>query len=117
MEKMVSYVKFEHELQNEYREKLAECKRKSDVKDVFVEYLFKLLEKIGAKVPRGFNEFIKFSEKGFEYLFVGELEKLVDELSKESDLKAIIERMAESAKHRYTKLEHDENGDYFRKNV
>jgi len=45
-EKMLSYVKYEHELETEYREKLAEAKRKSDVRDVFAEFIIKLLRKL-----------------------------------------------------------------------
>lgn len=116
MEKMVSYVKFEHELENEYREKLAEAKRKSDVRDVFSEFVIKLLKKIIPEVSLSMVEYIKFDEKEFKYEFTGELEKLIEEIGKSSDLKAIINRMYESASHRYKKIENDENIDYFRVN-
>jgi hypothetical protein len=113
-EKMLSYVKYEHELETEYREKLAEAKRKSDVRDVFAEFILKLLRKINPDIPASLQEQIRFDEKEFLFEFVDELKKVVDELSEESDLKAIINRMYEAASHRYKKIEHDENLDYFR---
>ncbi|MGC8902909.1 MAG: hypothetical protein ACP5KD_06180 [Fervidobacterium sp.] len=114
-EKMNSFVKFEHELETEYREKLAEAKRKSDVKDVFAEMLVRLLSKILPEVKLSIEE-IKFDEKEFKYEFTGELGKVIEEISKSSDLKAIINRMYDTALHRYKKIEHDENMDYFRLN-
>ncbi|MFN3692288.1 MAG: hypothetical protein ACK4R7_05300 [Fervidobacterium sp.] len=115
-EKMLSYVKFEHELEADYREKLSEAKRKSDVREIFAEFLFKLLKKIDSNIPSDLSKFVKFDEKEFKFEFVGDLSKIVEELSKSSDLKAIINRMYESASHRYKKIEHDENLDYFRLN-
>ncbi|MCX7654373.1 MAG: hypothetical protein N2Z58_06855 [Fervidobacterium sp.] len=115
-EKMVSYVKYERELENEYREKLSDAKRKSDVRDVFSEFLIKLLKRIVPEVSLSLVEYIKFEDKEFKFEFTGELQKLIDDLGKSSDLKAIINRMYESALHRYKKIEHDENLDYFRMN-
>ncbi|WP_448377173.1 hypothetical protein [Fervidobacterium sp.] len=113
-EKMVSYVKYEHELETEYREKLAEAKRKSDVRDVFAEFIIKLIKKINPDVPLSFEEQIRFDEKEFKFEFIDELKKVFEELSAGSDLGAIINRMFESARHRYKKIEHDENINYFR---
>lgn len=111
--KMLSYVKYEHELETEFREKLAEAKRKSDVRDVFSEFVVRLLQKIEPSVNLRMVEDIRFGEKDFSYHFNGELASIVEELSKGSDLMAIIGRMFEAAQHRYRKLEHDENTDYF----
>jgi len=113
-EKMVSYVKYEHELETEYREKLAEAKRKSDVRDVFAEFVIKLIKKINPDIPLSFEEQIRFDEKEFKFEFIDELKKVFEELSAGSDLGAIINRMFESAQHRYKKIEHDENLNYFR---
>ncbi|MGQ9855352.1 MAG: hypothetical protein ACUVQF_01305 [Fervidobacterium sp.] len=113
-EKMLSFVKYEHELENEYREKLAEAKRKSDVKEFFAEYVIRLLRKINPNVPMSLIDEIKFDEKELKYEFTGELAKIVEEIGSQSDLKAIINRMYETAQHRYKKIEHDENLDYFR---
>jgi len=113
-EKMISYVKYEHELETEYREKLAEAKRKSDVKGVFAEFIIKLIKKIKPDAPGSFSEQIRFDDKEFKFEFVDELKKLFEEISAQSDLGAIIDRMYETAKHRYKKIEHDENIDYFR---
>lgn len=113
-EKMLSFVKYEHELETEYREKLAEAKRKSDVKEFFAEYVLRLLKKINPDVPMSLIDEIKFDEKEFKYEFTGELAKVVEEIGSQSDLKAIIRRMFEAAEHRYKKIEHDENLNYFR---
>ncbi|MGB9795341.1 hypothetical protein [Fervidobacterium gondwanense] len=113
-EKMLSFVKHEHELETEYREKLAEAKRKSDVKKFFAEYVLRLLKKINPDVPMSLINEIKFDEKEFRYEFTGDLAKVVEEIGSQSDLKAIINRMYETAQHRYKKIEHDENLDYFR---
>uniref|UniRef100_A0A7C4GGC1 Uncharacterized protein n=1 Tax=Fervidobacterium thailandense TaxID=1008305 RepID=A0A7C4GGC1_9BACT len=113
-EKMYSYVKYEHELETEYREKLAEAKRKSDVRKIFAEYVLRLIQKINPDVPMKFVEDIRFDEKEFSYQFNGDLSKIVEEIGKNSDLMAIINRMYETATHRYKKIEHDENTNYFR---
>ncbi|MEJ5257065.1 MAG: hypothetical protein WHS64_02305 [Fervidobacterium sp.] len=113
-EKMLSFVKHEHELETEYREKLAEAKRKSDVREVFAEYIIRLLKKINPDVPASLVHEIKFDEKELKYEFTGELAKIVEEIGFQSDLKAIINRMYETAQHRYKKIEHDENLNYFR---
>jgi len=99
-EKVFSYVKYERELQTDYRRKLSEAKRKSDVRKVFYEFFFKLLVMIKPDVPNNLQEDIKFDEKELTYSFTGELERIINELSANSDLKAIIDRMFEDAKHR-----------------
>lgn len=116
VERMLSYVKYEHEIETEYREKLAESKRKSDVREIFADFVFKLLKKIVPGIPSHLAELMKFDEKEFKYEFTGELSVIVDNLCKNSDLKAILNRMYESAAHRYKKIENDENLDYFRLN-
>ncbi|HCI29396.1 MAG TPA: hypothetical protein PKI14_05665 [Fervidobacterium sp.] len=115
-DKVFSYVKYERELETEYRRKLSEAKRKSDVRKVFYEFLFKLLTKVQPDLPNYLQEDIKFDEKEFSYSFTGELERIINELSANSDLKAIIDRMFEVAKHRYMKIAQDEDVDYFRLN-
>lgn len=112
-EKMLSYVKFEHELETEYREKLSEAKRKSDVRDVFAEYVVRLLQKVEPSITLRMVEDIRFDEKDFSYRFNGELARVVEELAKNSDLMAIINRMYEAAQHRFRKIENDENVDFF----
>ncbi|ABR30132.1 hypothetical protein SU69_01365 [Thermosipho melanesiensis] len=110
-EKIYSYVKFEHELESEYREKIALCKRKSDVLETLFETVKKLLSKINDEFKhltrddtKLNNEKIEFSEKWNEK---------IKELYKNSDLEAIINRLTEVATHRIKKLENDENVDYF----
>ncbi|HOK87988.1 MAG TPA: hypothetical protein PK404_04050 [Fervidobacterium sp.] len=115
-DKVFSYVKYERELETEYRRKLSEAKRKSDVRKVFYEFLFKLLTKVQPDLPNYLQEDIKFDEKEFSYSFTEELERIINELSANSDLKAIIDRMFEVAKHRYMKIAQDEDVDYFRLN-
>jgi len=75
-----------------------------------------LLTKVQPDLPNYLQEDIKFDEKEFSYSFTGELERIINELSANSDLKAIIDRMFEVAKHRYMKIAQDEDVDYFRLN-
>ena len=110
-EKVYSFVKFEHEIEPTYREKLANAKKKAEVREVFELTLLELLKSISNEFEKFTQEDIKFEPKKLE--FSDELKKKVEEFSKNSDLHAIIERMYEAAQHRYQKIENDENTDYF----
>ncbi|MBT1248504.1 MULTISPECIES: hypothetical protein [unclassified Thermosipho (in: thermotogales)] len=110
-EKVYSYVKFEHEIEPTYREKIALAKKRSEVKKILFETLKILLTKVDEifenLTPEDVNfdgENLKFSKKWQE-----EIEKF----SKNSDLNAIIQRITEAAIHRIKKIENDENTDYF----
>ncbi|QTA37131.1 hypothetical protein JYK00_05090 [Thermosipho ferrireducens] len=110
-EKMMSYVKYEHELESEYRERLTEAKRKSEVREVFADFVLTLLEKIGENIDSSFREYITFSKDG--YGFHGRLKEVMEKYFENSDLKAIIDRFYHTAFHRYLKIENDENTNYF----
>lgn len=110
-EKMLSYVKYYHEIEAEYREKLAEAKRKSDVREVFINILLKLFSKIDSSIDHSYAEYIKFD--GNLYTFESPLKEKIEKLAEKSDLLAIIERIFETAKNRYLKLKNDDNTDYF----
>ncbi|ACJ74984.1 hypothetical protein H17ap60334_10575 [Thermosipho africanus H17ap60334] len=108
--KIISFVKYEHEIEPSYREKLANAKRKSDVREVFINTLLELLSSIDPEFNEFSQEDIKFESEYYE--FSKKLEEKLEKF-KDSDLHAIIERIFEAAKNRYLKIEHDENTDYF----
>jgi hypothetical protein len=110
-EKVLSYIKYYNEIESEYREKLAEAKRKADVREVFNYILLKFLSKIDNSIDQSYDEFIKFDGKSLN--FESPLKEKIEKLAEKSDLHAIIERIFEAAKNRYLKLENDENTDYF----
>ncbi|SHH29884.1 hypothetical protein [Thermosipho atlanticus] len=110
-EKILSYVKYYHEIESEYREKLAESKRKSDVREVFINILIKFLSNVDSSIDQSFAEYIEFDGESFR--FKTPLKEKIEKLAKNSDLFPIIERIFESAKNRYLRIENDENSDYF----
>lgn len=117
-EKVLSFVKYEKELIEDYRRKLHEVKRSDEVGDVFIEFALKLL----AKVIEGFNHEEYVEDVSFEpeiegYKLSERLEKLVgEELMKKSDLPAILKRFAETAAHRWKQLKSDEEKtDFFKR--
>jgi len=114
---MRSYVKYEKELEHDFREQLNEAKRLGDVGDVFVEFAFRLLKKVRSDLDENLIEDVVFdpeNPRGYRLL-----EKLRRELEKElktSDLPAILERMAKAAAHRYEHILNDEDRtDVFRR--
>ena len=115
-EKMYSFVKYEKELESDYRRKLDEVKRPDEVGGVFVEFAFKLLRKVKEDIPDEAREWIKFKPEGdVPYTLDGRIEEILGDIMKKSDLPAIIERMAMAAHHRYKKLRSDdERTDLFR---
>ena len=114
-EKIVSYVKYEHELSHAYREKLAEAKRKSEVREVFMRFVHQLLSKIDPEVENARLEDIVFTPEG--YHITGELKEKIAPYMEKSDLEAILDRMYEAAVNRYKKIEKDENVDFFKKEM
>ncbi|MBO8160921.1 MAG: hypothetical protein H0Z24_04740 [Thermosipho sp. (in: Bacteria)] len=110
-EKIYSYVKYYHEIEPEYREKLIEAKRKSDVREVFIYTILKFLSLIDENIDSSYSQYIRFESDTFE--FISPLKEKIEKLSKNSDLQSIIEKIYETAKNRYLKIEHDENSDYF----
>ncbi len=114
-EKMLSFVKYEKELESDYRRALDEVKRPEEIHKVFTEYAFKFLKMVKDDLDDRMRDQIKLlpDEENFE---IGdELTENLSELTEKSDLMAILKRMAESASHRYLKLKKDdERTDLFR---
>jgi len=116
-EKILSFVKYEKELESSYRHKLDEIKRPDEVGNVFREFVFKLLKKVKDDIPDDAVEQINFRPEDGEAFEIGEelIELLGEKLVEKSDLMAIIGRMAQSAQHRYKKIKNDdERTDLFR---
>ena len=114
-EKIFSYVKFEKELESDYRRSLDQVKRPEEVADVFQEFAFKLLNMIYEDIPSKLKDDIKLSADDEEFELSEKLRELLAEKLEKSDLTAILNRMAKDAINRYKKLKHDdERTDLFR---
>lgn len=101
-EKVLSFVKFEKEIESAYRERLANVKRPEETGDVFLEFAIGLLNKINPQITRNHMDQIYFdpdNENG--YRLSPNLEKIItEEILKKSDITAILKRMALNAVHR-----------------
>ncbi|MCD6450094.1 MAG: hypothetical protein J7L34_06275 [Thermotogaceae bacterium] len=114
-EKMYSYVKYEKEVESEYRRALDQIKRPEEVIDVFGEYAFKLISMIYEGVPSDMKENIKLLTDKEKVEINGKLKEKLSEILEKSDLTAILNRMAQDAINRYKKLKNDdERTDLFR---
>ena len=111
-EKVLSFVKYEKEIESEYREKLSSVKRLDEVGEVFIEFAMKFLKKVVPELDeREFIEDISFVPENEEIGFTlsTRLKKfLKEEIIEKSDLMAILKRMADEAIHRYKKIKSDE---------
>ncbi|WP_041081126.1 hypothetical protein [Thermotoga profunda] len=101
-EKVLSFVKFEKEIESAYRERLSNTKRPEETGDVFLEFAIGLLSKVNPQITRNHIDQIYFepeSENG--YRLSPNLEKILgEEVLKKSDITAILKRMALNAAHR-----------------
>ncbi len=114
-EKMYSYVKYEKELESDYRRALDQVKRPEEVADVFREYAFKLVSMIYEDLSSDMKEHLKLTTDDGDVEIEGELKEKLSEALEKSDLMAILKRMAQDAINRYKKLKHDdERTDLFR---
>ena len=113
--KMYSYVKYEKELESDYRKTLDQVKRPEEVAEVFREYAFKLISMIHDDLSPDMKEHIKLLTD-YEDVEIGvRLRDKLSETLENSDLMAILRRMAQDAINRYKKLKHDdERTDLFR---
>jgi hypothetical protein len=110
MGEKLSFIKHYNEMEHDYREKLNDAKTTSDVGDVFIDHVFEFLSRIDVDLKKRNIEHIVFTpekEKPFE-LEKPLLEK-VENLFKTSDLESILEKMAEDAKHRFMKIQQDQD--------
>ncbi len=114
--KVLSHVKYEKELESAYREMLSSIKRPEEVGKAFVEFALRLLEKVDPRVNKSFADQIFFEpENENHYRLSSSLENLLAEHLVNSDLPAILKRMALNAAHRYKSLISDnERTNYFR---
>ncbi|AEH51763.1 hypothetical protein [Pseudothermotoga thermarum] len=114
--KVLSYVKYEKELESAYRERLSLVKRPEEVGKVFVEFALNLLSKIDPRIDKSFSDQIFFElNVGSNYRLSTFLQSLLADHLSSSDLSAILERMASTAAHRYKALTSNaERTDYFR---
>ncbi len=114
-EKMFSFVKYEKELESDYRRALDEIKRPEEIHKVFSEYAFKFLKMVKDDLDDRLKEQIKLIPEEENFKIDEELLDKLGDLVKKSDLMAILKRMADSAIHRYLKLKRDdERTDLFR---
>ena len=111
-EKFLSFVKYEKELESEYREKLSSVKRPEEVGVIFMEFAIRLLKKIVPDLDeKECIEDVSFVPEDEEVGFIlsERLKKfLKEEIIEKSDLMAILRRMASEAIHRYKKIKADE---------
>jgi len=114
-EKMYSYVKYEKELESDYRRALDQVKRPEEVADVFREYAFKLVNMVYDDLPSNMKEQLKLLTEKEDIEIGEELKEKLSGILEKSDLMAILKRMAQDAINRYKKLKHDdERTDLFR---
>jgi hypothetical protein len=116
-EKVLSFVKFEKELESAYRERLAAVKRPEETGEVFIEFAIKLLSRVNPAITKDHSDQIIFepeSENGYRLL--PQLEQVLGkEVLTKSDLPAILKRMALNAAHRRKSLlSNTERTDLFR---
>ncbi len=114
-EKMLSFVKYEKELESDYRRALDEIKRPEEIYKAFAEYAFRFLKMVKKDLEDGMKDQIKLLPDDEDFEIGDRLTEELGELVEKSDLMAILKRMAESASHRYLKLKKDdERTDLFR---
>ena len=111
-EKFLSFVKYEKELESEYREKLSETKRPEEVGDIFVEFALRFLKKIVPDLDeKTYIEDISFVPEDEEVGFTlsERLKKVLkEEIVEKSDMMSILKRKANEAIHRYKQIKSDE---------
>lgn len=116
-EKVLSFVKFEKELESAYRERLSAVKRPEETGDVFIEFAIKFLNKVNPQITKNFSDKIYFEpENENGYRLSSEIERILgQEVLTKSDLTAILKRMALNAVHRRKSLiANTERTDLFR---
>ncbi|HEU24418.1 MAG: hypothetical protein C0176_05960 [Mesoaciditoga sp.] len=109
---MYSYTNIEKEISKNYRERLNEAKKPSEVMDIFSKTIIDLLSRINEDFAQYTLSDIKLdinSEKKYEISENLSKDPRFDYLIRESDLPAIIERLAKDAANRYLKLVKDDD--------
>ena len=117
-EKILSFVKQQKELIEDYRRKLHDVKRSDEVGDVFIEFALRFLEKVLEDFDAAdYTEDISFDPEKEEYTLSERLkERIGEDLLKKSDLPAILQRFCETAAHRWKQLKaNEEKTDFFKR--
>lgn len=108
---MYSYAYVEKDISKNYREKLNETKKSSEVLEVFSMTVLQLLSKINEDFSKYDLSDVKLLINDAKYEISEKLRKdpRLDYLLRESDLPAILERLAKDAINRYLKLVKDDD--------
>ncbi len=109
---MYSYTYLEKEISKSYRDKLNESKKPAEVQEIFSENVLTLLSKITEELGNYEISDLKLlptEEKKYEMSERMKKDPRISYLMRESDLPAIIERMAKDAANRYLKLVNDDD--------
>jgi len=113
--KKISFRKFEHMILPHFRQRINEAESTEDVKNAFVSSIKHLFESaFGGRVSLQ-DEDVRFTPYEEPYFFLSQgvlKDESIRSIWKDSDLRHVIERLAESAMHRYKHLEkHGEKTD------
>ncbi len=109
---MYSYTNIEKEISKNYREKLNGTKKPSEVMNIFSKTVIDLLSRINEDFAKYDPSEIKLDvDNQAKYQISENLKRdpRLDYLIRESDLPAIIERLAKDAANRYLKLTKDDD--------
>jgi len=105
--KQVSFRKFEHLIIPHFRQRINEAETSEDVKNAFVQSIKTLIESAfgGRVLPQ--DEDVQFTPYREPYFFLSQgvlQDESIRTIWKDSDLRNVMERLAESAMNRYRHL-------------
>lgn len=109
---MYSYVQLEKEISGSYREQLSEVKKANEIEKVFTRNAVELIARVSENPVRPDSSEIKFNPDSDPFYDLGEELKKnerVREAMTESDLPAILKRMAQDASKRYHHILRDDD--------
>jgi len=113
--KKVSFRKFEHLIVPHFRQRINEAESTEDIKNAFASSIRNLLENAFGGEVQVKDEDVRFTPHEEPYFSLGQgvlKNEFIRSIWKDSDLRHVIERLAESAMHRYKHLEkHGERTD------
>lgn len=108
MSEQVSFTKFEQELKPAYRDRLNKAESTEDVKKFFFYTVQEFFQKIfGDKLELTYDDVWLLPEQNVPYTFSEKINSHPEFIStfKNSDLKHILHKLANSAAHRFKSLE------------
>ncbi len=109
---MYSYVHLEREFTKPYRSELNKVKRSEEVERIFSRTVINLLSKISNDVNDSLEEYVKLTPNSSPFYKLENPLMQIEEVSSaisNSDLPAILSRLAEDAKNRYIHLINDDD--------